>query len=309
MAIPGGGPVATRPRSKSKTLSRRELYDLVWAKPMTAAAQQVGLSPNGLAKICDRMLIPYPTRGHWTKAREEQPPRPALPKAAKLDQDVTIAADRAASRRVRTRLSPDARREQMLDAAMRLVADEGMGAASMKRVAREIGVSEALAFTYFNSRAAMLAELARRELAAIEQFRRDRAAGAESRRSRVELATAAYLEQIEARGSVLHVLLAAPEVRALLRPERRSSQRQRGAITASAFSQQYGVPSDLAYGATQALTAASRRAGHVLATKRVSRTAAERLVMAMINRSNRDLVAASASVSSRPRRRASRAES
>lgn len=293
---------AQKPTSKSKTLSRRDLYNLVWSKPMTAAAESVGLSPNGLAKICDRMLIPYPTRGHWTKA--EQDPRPPLPKAAGLDQDVTIAADRSASRRTRTRLAPEARRDQMLDAAMTLVVEEGIGAASMKRVAREIGVSETLAFTYFNSRASMLAELARRELNAMEDIRRARIAAGDTRRSQVALSTSAYLEQIEQRGSVLHVLLAAPEVRALLRPERRVAQRTRGAITARTFSDRYGVPGDLAHGATQALTAAARRAGHVLAMKRVSREAAERLVQAMIDRGNRDLV--SAEGTSSPRRRPAR---
>jgi AcrR family transcriptional regulator len=294
-----------KPTAKSKTLSRRDLYNLVWAKPMTAAAESVGLSPNGLAKICDRMLIPYPTRGHWTKA--EQDPRPPLPKAAGLDQDVTIASDRSASRRARTRLAPQARRDQMLDAAMKLVVEQGIGAASMKRVAREIGVSETLAFTYFNSRASMLAELARRELNAMEDIRRARIAAGDTRRSQVALSTSAYLEQIEQRGSVLHVLLAAPEVRALLRPERRSAQRERGAITARTFSDRYGVPGDLAHGATQALTAAARRAGHVLAMNRVSREAAERLVQAMIDRGNRDLVSAEGdSLPRRPARRARR---
>ncbi|MBR0850729.1 hypothetical protein JQ543_23510 [Bradyrhizobium diazoefficiens] len=54
---------------KSVTLSREELYALVWATPMSRLAIQYGLSGNGLAKICRRFDVPYPTRGHW--AREE----------------------------------------------------------------------------------------------------------------------------------------------------------------------------------------------------------------------------------------------
>ena len=277
--------------------------------PMTAAAEQLGLSSNGLAKICDRMLIPYPTRGHWAKQAGEQEPRTPLPKAPDLDQEVVIAKRRAASRRERTRLAPEARREQILDAAMKLVVAEGIAAASMKRVAREIGVSETLAFTYFSSRAVMLAELARRELAEMERIRKARVAGADTRRSQVALSTSAYLEQIETRGSVLHALLAAPEVRALLRPERRTSKERGAAMTASNLTGQYGVAPDFAHGATRALTAASRRAGHVLAMKRVVRPAAERLVMAMIDRANRDLVEEAAASAGPGRRRADRAES
>lgn len=287
---------------KAKTLTRNALYKLVWSKPMSSVAEKLGLSPNGLAKICDRLLIPYPTRGHWSKARADQAERPPLPHAPDIDQDVVIADSRSGSRRARTRMAPEARREQMLDAASRLVIAEGIGAVSMKRLAREIGVSEALAFTYFNSRAAMLAELARRELAEMDKFRRAKAASGENRRTQVALSTIAYLEQIEARGSILHVLLAAPEVRALLRPERRSAQQMRGARMASAMSNRYGVAADFAHGATQALTAASRRAGHLLATRRVSRAGAEKLILAMIERSNRDLVAGASPAPPRARR-------
>jgi AcrR family transcriptional regulator len=262
-----------------------------------------------LAKICDRLLIPYPTRGHWTKALAHEADRPPLPRAPRLEQDVVIAANRSPSRRARTRLSPAARRDQMLDAASRIVAEEGVHAASMKRIAREIGVSETLAFGYFNSRATLLAELARRELAEMEAIQQDEIARGETRRSRVARSTSAYLQQIEARGSVLHVLLAAPEVRALLRPERRSSQNRRGADVARDMSRRYGVPADVARGATLALSAASRRAGHLLALKRIPREAAERLVMAIVERCNRDLVADAAKAPSLAGTRADRAES
>ena len=274
----------------SRTLTRGALYALVWSRPMPAAARTLGLSPTGLAKICDRLLIPCPPRGHWAKAAADRPDAEPLPAVAGLEQTVTIAAARSASRRPRTRLGLEARRTQMLDIAAAVVAGEGVAAASMKRIARDAGVSESLAFTYFGSRAALLADLARRELAAMEGVRLAEAGRGRSGRSRVALSTAAYLGQIEARGSVLHALLAAPEVRALLRPERRAAQRSGGQRTASGLTRRYGVEADIAYAATQALTAATRRAGHLLAMKRVSREAAERLVMAMVERGNRDLL-------------------
>src|SRR5262249_51342656 len=49
------------------TLTRQELYDLVWATPMAKLAESFGLSDVGLAKICDRHRIPTPPRGYWAK--------------------------------------------------------------------------------------------------------------------------------------------------------------------------------------------------------------------------------------------------
>ena len=49
------------------TLTRQELYDLVWSTPMTKLAESFGLSDVGLAKICDRHRVPTPPRGYWAK--------------------------------------------------------------------------------------------------------------------------------------------------------------------------------------------------------------------------------------------------
>jgi hypothetical protein len=51
----------------SITLTREELYRRVWEKPMVRLAEQYGISGNGLAKICDRLSIPYPPRGFWAR--------------------------------------------------------------------------------------------------------------------------------------------------------------------------------------------------------------------------------------------------
>lgn len=274
-----------------RKLTRSELYELVWTTPMKSAAEGLGLSPNGLAKICDRLLTPYPSRGYWSRPPEARPPRPPLPAAPELDAvPALIAGKRAPSRRPRTRLAPAARRAQLLDVAMRIVAEEGIGAVSMRRIARDAGVSEALAVGYFGSRAQLLAELARRELAAIGEFRRAEIARGRTRRSRVALSIVAYLQQIEIRGSVLHALLSAPEVRVLLRAERQSSRARGSASVSSRFAETYGVADDFAYGATAALSAASRRAGRLVATGRIARGDVERLILAMVERANRDLV-------------------
>jgi len=50
-----------------KTLSREELYELVWTTPMVRLAKQFGLSDQGLAKKCKKHNIPRPPQGYWVK--------------------------------------------------------------------------------------------------------------------------------------------------------------------------------------------------------------------------------------------------
>ena len=52
---------------KEITLSRKELYDLVWSTPMTQIAKKYEISDNGLRKICKRHEIPIPSIGHWQR--------------------------------------------------------------------------------------------------------------------------------------------------------------------------------------------------------------------------------------------------
>lgn len=62
-------------------MSRRELYDLVWSKPMRVVAATIPMSDVGLKKFCSRRGIPVPPRGYWNKVRagHRMPPRPPLP--------------------------------------------------------------------------------------------------------------------------------------------------------------------------------------------------------------------------------------
>lgn len=54
------------------TLTRRELYDLVWSKPMTKLAEEFGLSDVGLSKICNKHRVPTPPRGYWARKEAGQ---------------------------------------------------------------------------------------------------------------------------------------------------------------------------------------------------------------------------------------------
>jgi hypothetical protein len=63
------------------TLSREDLYELVWSKPMRELAKDFGISDVALAKRCRRLGIPVPGRGYWARVDAgQQPYRPKLPK-------------------------------------------------------------------------------------------------------------------------------------------------------------------------------------------------------------------------------------
>ena len=46
-------------------LTRKEMYDLVWAKPRTEIAKQFEISAVRLGTLCREMNVPAPPRGYW----------------------------------------------------------------------------------------------------------------------------------------------------------------------------------------------------------------------------------------------------
>jgi hypothetical protein len=51
----------------AQQLSRKSLYDLVWAEPIKSLAARFGISDVALKKTCVRAEIPTPERGYWAK--------------------------------------------------------------------------------------------------------------------------------------------------------------------------------------------------------------------------------------------------
>jgi len=67
-------------RQKQHSVTRQELFDLVWKTPVLRLAPRFGLSDVGFRKLCLRYDIPLPARGYWTKQSFGKTlPRPVLP--------------------------------------------------------------------------------------------------------------------------------------------------------------------------------------------------------------------------------------
>jgi hypothetical protein len=60
------------------TMTRRQLYDLIWSKPMRDAAADIGISDVGLKKVCIRHRVPVPPQGYWNKVHADQKPSKAI---------------------------------------------------------------------------------------------------------------------------------------------------------------------------------------------------------------------------------------
>jgi len=59
-------------------LTRRELYDLIWSKPLRDVAADLGISDVGLAKVCGRHRVPRPEQGYWNKLNAGKPAKKSV---------------------------------------------------------------------------------------------------------------------------------------------------------------------------------------------------------------------------------------
>jgi hypothetical protein len=54
---------------KIVTIERNELYNQVWNEPVSKVASKYAISDVGLKKICKKLRVPTPPRGHWAKVQ------------------------------------------------------------------------------------------------------------------------------------------------------------------------------------------------------------------------------------------------
>jgi AcrR family transcriptional regulator len=192
----------------------------------------------------------------------------------------------------RTRLRPEARREQLLDAAGALLLASGFDALTMEGVAQRAGVSKGLGYAYFENAEDVALALHQREVEAV--YRRVEAAmrapGSFDRRCRSALV--AYFELVQERGALFALL----ETRLSSRLREGSAQQQLGGFL-SFWTTQLRDELGLAPAAATALagvllTVADRFARSWLGG-RLSRAEAERLCADFVGAGLRAAVAGS----------------
>ena len=58
---------------ETTTLTRKELYDLVWSTTISKILGKYALSNDGFKKICKTHEVPLPTNGYWSKLKHNKP--------------------------------------------------------------------------------------------------------------------------------------------------------------------------------------------------------------------------------------------
>lgn len=96
--------------TEEKKITRKELYNQVWAEPITKLAKKYGLSDVGLAKICKKYNIPRPPRGYWAqKAAGYKVKRLPLPPGDEVTIHITpnpYSRDASKYRKLVSKISP-----------------------------------------------------------------------------------------------------------------------------------------------------------------------------------------------------------
>lgn len=58
-----------RQSTRRFNISKEDLKRLIWSKPTTAVAKELGVSDSAISKRCKALGISKPPRGHWSKKR------------------------------------------------------------------------------------------------------------------------------------------------------------------------------------------------------------------------------------------------
>ncbi|MFN4183544.1 MAG: TetR/AcrR family transcriptional regulator [Hyphomonas sp.] len=267
--------------NKEIRLTKGELLRLVWTRPVSALAEEFGLSPNGLAKICDRLDIQRPPKGYWKKTPVGDPG--SLPVIVENPDDVIeIGGQQSAARRPRSRLSSEERQAQLIEAAREIACDEGLHQVSLRRVARKIGISEAQAHNVYSTREELLVELALHEIEALEVVRLAAIERGGSRLAKVVNSTLTYLKEVSRRGPILHHIMANSVVRRRVSQRRRAVRRESARRHVDAMLRDKSVSVEEANAQLAVLTAMVSRSAHLVSEERISLDQAERLLVSIV---------------------------
>jgi AcrR family transcriptional regulator len=124
----------------------------------------------------------------------------------------------------RTRLSPKARRDQILDVAKQYIRRQGLQQFSLKQLAVEASVSEPLLFHYFTSRTELLQQLLKREFTGSLKSLNTSLDNAVTLDDIVRIYVAVNYDQAF-EGSVINILLAEPEIAVAIEEIRSENER------------------------------------------------------------------------------------
>lgn len=265
-------------------LTREKLFEMIWSEPIGKVAEQFGLTGNGLAKICDRLNIPRPSRAHWTRSAERREQRPELPSPPVGLSEIVALGKRhpRQSPGVRKRMDNESRVRQLIEGATSIAINEGLNALTIRRLAKDVGISETQVHNCVGSRADLLVTMAREQLAKQERGRQKRVSRNGDRHTMIVLSTVGHLHESAQRGPLLQMLLRVPEVKSALQEERAHVARTARAPILERLTGSGRMDLATARASTAALTAVSLKAGGIIAGGRAPFETVEQLCLSVV---------------------------
>ena len=154
-----------------------------------------------------------------------------------------------------SRLTGEARREQLLDVAAQLVVTRGVEAVTMEGVAAAAGVSKGLGYAYFDNRADLIRAVLGRELADLRERTVAAIAAGATLADRIRGAVHVWFDVVEERGGLLGRLLNATQLQPSVEENRRAATRSNEEFWARMAERDLGIPHDRAVAASAILLA------------------------------------------------------
>jgi len=185
------------------------------------------------------------------------------------------------AKKTRTRLSPEVRKELILDHAANVIAAEGVSALSMERLGREAGISKSLVYAYYPSMKGLLQTLLKREHKRLRLLQNEVADTAETFEQLVRRVTATYLTYMEERGLILDRLAAEPSLSDHGDPTEYSREKSVSYL-AQIVHDNFDIDLAVALPAVDISFGMPAAAGHYLTRHNVSRQTIEDITVAMI---------------------------
>ncbi len=130
-----------------------------------------------------------------------------------------------ASIRTRTRLTPEARQDQLLDTAQAMVIEQGLQSFTMEGLAKAAGVSAPLVYNYFPNRQDLLQALLKREYRRYVDNIVQASGAAEDFKDLVRVAVTSNFDH-QAPGNLLPMLLSQPEISIAVQAEQTRDRRK-----------------------------------------------------------------------------------
>lgn len=144
------------------------------------------------------------------------------------------------------RMSPEARREQILDSAVAYIVERGLSTFTLENVATQAGVSKPLVYKYFAKREDLLKALLEREYLYLGAHRLDELPKDVPLEPLIRAANKRAFDYLYERGPIIRLLASDRSVAELVRKRERD---ERSAITEhfiKRLMKVYGVPKDVA---------------------------------------------------------------